>query len=309
MLFSKVKVSIIRERSLMSKNFLSLLELQNISIPELSIKIDLPTSTLYNLLNKGEDLKITTAKKISDFFCVSVHEFCTCSTLINNKRSFISENFLTNISININKLLLKNNINYNTFSLISGISSQTIREILSKKTHDCKISTLLKFAEFFNTTIDNLLSNELVVKKMSENIISSKPFLDEGNLKYIPIIEFSILSRFLNWKTINSTINISKLIMVSPTLSQKGKLFGLYAPFFTPYFNKNSILIISTNLNNENKMLNLFIGYSKQNNSYYILKKEKAEFFAYLEENNSSDFILELELIAAIISIILEAKK
>ena len=293
----------------MSKNFLSLLELQNISIPELSIKIDLPTSTLYNLLNKGDDLKITTAKKISDFFSVSVHEFCTCSTLINNKTSFIPENFLTNISININKLLLENNVNNNIFSMLSGISSQTIREILSKKTLDCKISTLLKIVEFFNITIDNLLSNELVVEKMSKNIISSKPFLDEGNLKYIPIIEFSILSRFLNWKTINSTINISKLIMVSPTLSQKGKLFGLYAPFFTPYFNKNSILIISTNLNNENKMLNLFIGYSKQNNSYYILKKEKAEFFAYLEENNSSDFILELELIAAIISIILEAKK
>ena len=62
MLFSKVKVSIIRERSLISKNLLSLLEFQNISIPELSIKIDLPTSTLYNLLNKGDDLKVTTAK-------------------------------------------------------------------------------------------------------------------------------------------------------------------------------------------------------------------------------------------------------
>ncbi len=312
MLFSKVKVSIIRERSLISKNLLSLLEFQNISIPELSIKIDLPTSTLYNLLNKGDDLKVTTAKKISDFFSVSVHEFCTCSTLINNKNNKMSnmtENFLTNISININKLLLKNNINNYIFSMISGISSQTIRKILSKKTLDCKISTLLKFAEFFNITIDDILSNELVVEKMSENIISSKPFLDEGNYKYIPIIDFSIISRFLNWSAINSTINISKLIMVSPTLSQKGKLFGLYAPFFTPYFNKNSILIVSTNLNNENKKLNLFIGYSKQNNSYYILKKENPGFFAYLGENNNSKFILELELIAVIINIILETKK
>ncbi|WP_236870608.1 hypothetical protein [Candidatus Bandiella numerosa] len=144
---------------------------------------------------------------------------------------------------------------------------------------------------------------------MSENIISSKPFLDKENYKYIPIIDFSIISRFLNWSAINCTINISKLIMVSPTLSQKCKLFGLYAPFFTPYFNKNSILIVSTNLNNENKKLNLFIGYSKQNNSYCILKKESTGFFAYLEENNNSNFILELELIAVITNIILETKK
>ncbi|WP_236870188.1 hypothetical protein, partial [Candidatus Bandiella numerosa] len=40
-----------------------------------------------------------------------------------------------------------------------------------------------------------------------------------------------------------------------------------------------------------------------------FLKKESAGFFAYLEKNNNSNFILKLELIAVIINIILETKK
>ena len=60
-------------------------------------------------------------------------------------------------------------------------------------------------------------------------------------------------------------------------------------------------------LNSENIALNLYIGYSEELSSYYILKKEKGEFFAYLTQNNNC--ITKLKLVAVITNIILETKK
>lgn len=142
---------------------------------------------------------------------------------------------------------------------------------------------------------------------INPNLSHPKVLTDTGNDKYIPIIEFGNLDKFLNWNLINSTFDISKLIIISTDISAKGKLFSVYAPFMTPYFNKNSILIVSTNLNNENIALNLYIGYSEELSNYYILKKEKGEFFAYLTQNNNC--ITKLKLVAVITNIILETKK
>ena len=126
-----------------------------------------------------------------------------------------------------------------------NLPRQTINRICIGKTYDPKSSTLIKIANFFNITVDQLLGNV--------------PITFQNNNKPMPLVSIPIITS--EQLIQNSTLNFDdfspdiKYTYMDTTESDKNTLFAIKLDnnAMYPKFDENSILIFSKTLHVGNK--------------------------------------------------------
>ena len=159
------------------------------------------------------------------------------SKIKEDKEIGLSANNQKLIAENLSILLKQHNLNINQLAQLIGIPMMTIRRLLSGETTDPRISTLKLVANYFNVSIDLLISdypkNILVSsKKITSYLI---PKFNWEILSKIKSVEEVNFDNWSDWESIS--LNTNDLI--------SKKTFALESrPSMYPRFPKGTIFII-----------------------------------------------------------------
>jgi transcriptional regulator with XRE-family HTH domain len=117
----------------------------------------------------------------------------------------IQEEAFKKLAENLQSLLSQNNLNANQLGQILGIPMMTIRRLLSGETTDPRISTLKLIANYFNVTVDYLVSENKA--NLANPVNKSKsylvPKLDWSTVGKISSFEEIDLSKWQEWQSIS----------------------------------------------------------------------------------------------------------
>lgn len=142
------------------------------------------------------------------------------------------------LQANLYKLMRERNLNEANLAKQTNIPQPTLHKILTGKTEDPRASTLKILADFFQTSIDDLLSDKQITQqKNSQTSIQSIPILSWSEcISYECLAKDSLLTRN-EWATCEF---ISK------------NAYGLISkPSMEPRFPKGTILIINPEISPE----------------------------------------------------------
>lgn len=147
-----------------------------------------------------------------------------------------SENHL--IAANIRHLMKIHDISETQLANSLGISTMTIRRVMSGETEDPRISTLSLIADYFKVTVDSLLDKSKIPFSIKEiNKVHFLPILNWNNLKCF----------FSKEKIDSSTWNKWYPLANSESLKLDDKTFVLESKIsMQPRFPQGSLLIISS---------------------------------------------------------------
>jgi transcriptional regulator with XRE-family HTH domain len=152
-----------------------------------------------------------------------------------------SEDF-QKLSENLQSLLKNKNLNASQLAHILGIPMMTIRRLLSGETTDPRVSTLKMIADYFNVSIDYLISGSSQSVPVSQNNMKPHfvPKLDWDVIEKASSIGDLDLTRWQEWQSISLKENDS----ISPNT------FALESrPSMFPRFPSGTIFIIDPAIN------------------------------------------------------------
>lgn len=117
----------------------------------------------------------------------------------------INENDFKNISRNLRLLFTERDISESMVAQALNIPVITIKRIISGETTDPRISTLKMIADYFNVSIDSLMShdNERSTALMNKNVPIFIPVLDWQTIINIHAINELDLKSWKNWHPIS----------------------------------------------------------------------------------------------------------
>lgn len=126
------------------------------------------------------------------------------------------------ISENISILMSKNGINEAILARDAQIPQATLHKIISGKTTDPRASTLKILADYFNVTVDNLMSSDNIIANISNGdtaTIQSVPIISWNEcLKGKNFIEKLSPITWKNWITIGGTIKNAYALNSRPSI-------------------------------------------------------------------------------------------
>ena len=166
------------------------------------------------------------------------------------------------ISEILSNLLQINNITEYELANKINIPRQTINKIINKKTIDPKSSTLLKIAEFFNVSIDELLGNSI---KNTNSTISLESI-------EINIIPFDKLEQITPQQVFDVNVSNNRIKISIDNHTDKTKIFAITINdnSMLPRFTKNDILIFSVTSHYTN--FNYVLSFIKKQSKYLFRK-------------------------------------
>lgn len=159
------------------------------------------------------------------------------------------------------------NLTLSTLSDLSELSEDTLRSVIYGKSHDVKLSTIIKIADAFECSIDELVNHNIYPPQINQ-LIKHLGRLPESSIKFIQIVisleEKSLLS--------NSSKGIISIPLITPKCTLKDGMFydrnhiefldisdypspirkqaafgiRIQTSFYEPTFFQNDILLFST---------------------------------------------------------------
>lgn len=159
------------------------------------------------------------------------------SVIKNNSQS----NDTNELAENLSALLKSHNLNANLLAQILGIPMMTIRRIMCGETTDPRISTLKLIADYFHTSIDNLIAtnNHNFTKEIKSTKSYLVPILNWETAEKITSINDLDLSNWKEWQSVS--INDDDIISKNA--------FALESrPSMYPRFPQGTIFIVDPEL-------------------------------------------------------------
>lgn len=166
-----------------------------------------------------------------------------------NESSFI-------LSKNLKELLKKFNLNPTQLGTILNIPAMTVTRLLSGETTDPRISTIKPIADYFKTTIDSLISPNLIPlpKELKPHFI---PLIEWDTFNKIKSIQDLNLVTWQNWQAIPPTEDDNPLSSAAFALMSRPAMYPRYPngsvfvidPLATP--EDGNIVLVKIKTNNE----------------------------------------------------------
>lgn len=142
------------------------------------------------------------------------------------------------LSVNLKRLLKERHISENELAQALNIPVMTVRRIVSGETTDPRISTLKLFADYFETSLDQLIHSSKAIQKLSQN-----------NPKSVPVLGWELISNHSSIDNIDlSSWNDWHSVITSNDISLGENTFALESkPSMQPRFTRGTLFIIDPN--------------------------------------------------------------
>ncbi|MBP9722784.1 MAG: helix-turn-helix domain-containing protein [Gammaproteobacteria bacterium] len=148
----------------------------------------------------------------------------------NDKQDKLS--LIDNLQKNLKYLIKKYNLDNESLAKCTGLASSTIASLRTRATNPT-ILTLQPLADFFNITIDQLISQDYTSQEQQNSNINNQAVIN------IPLININMVPE---WPTGN--VNILDYITTSGKINSRCFALRLDSEVLMPNYQKNTVLII-----------------------------------------------------------------